>query len=159
AQRVERRAQDAQRRQQLRRESLAADAADSDRAQIDAGLGYQARLESAGAAEPDHRHVARAQGLRDGDAGEDVAARAAGKDQQRAAAARRRDGIGSVRTRFAIRLEPRAHGHERAHANASTSGASRRFSERLTSKLMRSSRPIAAQVIITLEPPELISGS
>jgi len=77
------RAEQAQRRTQRRRQSLAAQAADAERFERDVVLRYQGRLQAAVRAEPQNGHIARTEFGRDRESREDVAAGTAGHDQDR----------------------------------------------------------------------------
>src|SRR5690606_10716918 len=149
-----------------------------------AGLRDQAGLHRAGRAEPDHRHAHGAQLMGHGQRREAVAAGTAGHQHDRArlgvfvhgAAHAKPPKVGSTRevprpeagvARGAVRTAAGraatgdgAAGSSAAATGATASGRRRATwrSARSSSYDTRSSRPIAAQVIITLEPPEEISG-
>jgi hypothetical protein len=174
------RAEQLERRGEQRRDALAAHATHRDGVDRDAVLRNQAGFHAAFAAEPEHGNVARTQRLRDGEAGEDVPARAAGEDHHRmqvgvgggacgahAVLPKAFSNTGS--TRWRRRLVPRASavtsGKGCVVAGIAAAGACASPRRRATWRCARSSSndtrsntPSAAQVSRTLEPPEEING-
>jgi hypothetical protein len=176
------RAQDPQGRAQQRRQPLAAHAGHRDGVDGDVVRRHQPGFHAAVRAQPRDARAALAQRLRDRQAGEDMAAGTAGHDQHEGRGRVQRDlrntgaAVASLRVpmpgsmRWRRRLVPRAPASDGSGGCAvsgpgpaggwlarprslATCRAARSYSQET-----RSSRPIATQVISTLEPPEEISG-
>src|SRR5690606_23520297 len=176
------RAKHLERRTQQRGHTLATQAADRDRVDPDAVLRDQPGFHAALGAEPGHRHATIEQLARDREAREDVSTGTAGEDHHRT-----HGGVGyrsahpslpiTGSTRWRSRLVPRVTLFTTAGLEVGCDGngwlvdgvpadgcaaSPRRRATwrcaRSSSYDTRSSSPIAAHVISTLEPPDEISG-